>query len=385
MRSNLRFPLLFTLAYTCFLATADAQTFQPGGLVAAQSIDWNGYNISVDSFDSGDTNKSTTGFYDPLKAGDRGDVFTNGSLTNSVPAGAVRIFGHVHIGGQSNVQIGNQGAIGDHTWQAGHTGIEPGWLSQDAAFILPDVSFPSTSGWLTPLSGSSIAITNCTDGTNCYTTYEDFDYILDNGDYFLPSPLHGRILVAGNARLALPAGINMAGNDSVLILPSGSLLLYAGGSSSTIGGNGIINQTRTARACQLRFTPVTTSLNFSSNGEFIGMLMAPKATIRLLGGGSSANDFIGSITANSIVFNGNFNLHFDEAPLEPLLQLGPPFWSADGHFSFTVLGSPGSSYVIEATSNLSDWTSVATNTSPFTFVDNTAANFPQRYYRARLP
>src|SRR5437899_7492250 len=138
MKSNLNFLFSFTLAYTSFLGAVAAQAFQPSALVAGQSIDWNGYNISVDSFNSGDTNKSTGGFYDPLKAGDHGDVFTNGPITNSIPVGAVHIYGHVHIGLQSSVEIGNLGAIGDHAWQAGHTGIEPGWLSQDAAFVLPD-------------------------------------------------------------------------------------------------------------------------------------------------------------------------------------------------------------------------------------------------------
>jgi hypothetical protein len=376
------------LACFCFAATAAAQTFAPAALVAAQSIDWNGWNVSIDSFDSTDTNRSTRGSYDPLKAQDHGDVFVNGYISNSLPVGNARIYGHVHIGGQSSVEVGSQGAIGDHAWQAAHTGIEPGWLLQDAAFILPDVSLPIVSGWLTPPSGSSIAITNCTDGTNCTVTYADYDYILDNGNYILSAPLRGRTLVRGNARLALPAGINMAGNDVLIIAPSASLQLYSGGSTSIIGGNGIINYTRSASACQLRFTAATTSLNVAGNGEFIGTLNAPKATVRLLGGGYSNNDVMGSIVANSMVFYGNFNLHFDEALLEPPPQLSAPCVLTvltNSHFSFSVTGTPGSNYIIEASSNLSTWTPVSTNTSPFVFEDNSNSNLPQRFYRARLP
>jgi hypothetical protein len=43
---------------------------------------------------------------------------------------------------------------------------------------------------------------------------------------------------------------------------------------------------------------------------------------------------------------------------------------------------PGLNYAIEASTNLVDWMPIATNTSPFTFVDGDATNFPARYYRS---
>jgi hypothetical protein len=97
-KSELPYPLLFTAACACVCANSTAQTFQPAALVAAQFIDWNGFNVSVDSFNSGDTNQSTGSLYDPLKAGDHGDVFANGAITNSIPIGGAHIYGHVHVG-----------------------------------------------------------------------------------------------------------------------------------------------------------------------------------------------------------------------------------------------------------------------------------------------
>jgi len=66
------------------------------------------------------------------------------------------------------------------------------------------------------------------------------------------------------------------------------------------------------------------------------------------------------------------------ATLAPSVQAG-------GSFSFTVSGSPGRAYVVQASSNLQDWISLATNTAPFVFVDPAAAQFSQRFYRTASP
>jgi hypothetical protein len=49
---------------------------------------------------------------------------------------------------------------------------------------------------------------------------------------------------------------------------------------------------------------------------------------------------------------------------------------------FTVSGTSGSNYVVQATTNLTNpnWISIATNTAPFQFIESNL-NFPQRFYR----
>src|SRR5262249_31734909 len=126
--------------------------------------------------------------------------------------------------------------------------------------------------------------------TNFTVTYSDWDYILDSGNYVLPTALHGRVLVRGNATLVLPQGINMSGNDLVQIATGGSLTVYAGGRTDTIGGNGIVNQSGYAANAIFNFTPATTSLNFGGNGEFIGVIVAPEAHVNMNGGGRSNTD-----------------------------------------------------------------------------------------------
>jgi Fibronectin type III domain len=53
-----------------------------------------------------------------------------------------------------------------------------------------------------------------------------------------------------------------------------------------------------------------------------------------------------------------------------------------GQFSFTINGVPRYRYVVQASTNMVNWVSVATNTAPFQFVDPNAGQFKQRFYRA---
>jgi hypothetical protein len=55
---------------------------------------------------------------------------------------------------------------------------------------------------------------------------------------------------------------------------------------------------------------------------------------------------------------------------------------ADNNFSFTVAGVPGYNDAVQASTNLMDWVSLLTNTSPFTFTDTNTASFPQQFYRS---
>jgi len=105
----------------------------------------------------------------------------------------------------------------------------------------------------------------------------------------------------------------MSGNDVVQIASGGSLTVYAGGRTDSIGGNGIVNQSGFAANAIFNFTPATTSLNFGGNGEFIGVIVAPEAHVTMNGGGRSNTDFVGALMADSITMNGHYSFHYDEA------------------------------------------------------------------------
>ncbi len=60
---------------------------------------------------------------------------------------------------------------------------------------------------------------------------------------------------------------------------------------------------------------------------------------------------------------------------------------SNGAFSLTVNGDSGHDYIIQASTNLADWTGIFTNpmpTLPFTWTDTNADSFGQRYYRIQL-
>ena len=63
--------------------------------------------------------------------------------------------------------------------------------------------------------------------------------------------------------------------------------------------------------------------------------------------------------------------------------LGSPSFGPGG-FQFSMVGRPGTSYIVQTATNPigADWLNLGTNVSPFTFVDDHAALFPRRFYRA---
>jgi len=66
-------------------------------------------------------------------------------------------------------------------------------------------------------------------------------------------------------------------------------------------------------------------------------------------------------------------------------RLGSPVRGTDGAFKLSLMGEPGRTYIIEATSNLVDWMPITTNLisgKSFIFVDKTSTDFAQRFYRA---
>jgi hypothetical protein len=80
-------------------------------------------------------------------------------------------------------------------------------------------------------------------------------------------------------------------------------------------------------------------------------------------------------------------LAFTATPAPPRILAASLVWT-NGQFSFTLQSQAGSAVEIQASTNLVDWTSLATLTNqtgtlPFTDTDST---FPRRFYRlSQLP
>jgi uncharacterized repeat protein (TIGR03803 family) len=72
----------------------------------------------------------------------------------------------------------------------------------------------------------------------------------------------------------------------------------------------------------------------------------------------------------------------------PVLVLGTPSSFSRGAFQFTMSGSTGLTYAVQASTNLVDWitlTNFVSTDSLMSFCDAAATNFSQRFYRAVVP
>jgi hypothetical protein len=118
------------------------------GIVAKESLVMTGITV-VDSFDSEDGRFSTRGRYDPAKHKDGGFAgAVNGDVTGATVYGSVAT-------GPKGAATGN---VGDFTWLASSTGIEPGHYANDLNLAFPVVQAPFTAGPY-PLSGA-MTLTN---------------------------------------------------------------------------------------------------------------------------------------------------------------------------------------------------------------------------------
>jgi Bacterial Ig domain len=74
-----------------------------------------------------------------------------------------------------------------------------------------------------------------------------------------------------------------------------------------------------------------------------------------------------------------------QTQMAPMVQSMPatlqPVAPVNGMFTLAVEGSAGMTYIVQASSDLSQWESVQTNQAPFTYTDEQAGQFNQRFYR----
>ncbi len=330
------------------------------GMVAKDSIDMNGNNIATDSFDSLDPLYSTNGIYISTKSRDNGDVAVNASVTNSLSAGNANIKGHVAVGPGGTISVGNNGSIGSTAWHnAGNSGIEPGWSANDMNVSFDDVVVPFAGGAI-PIGGfystvqsiiyptgttrvvrtnlvttyslpvgTPLPITTNGSGGNRTYTYKAFvyitptnstgtyyKYVLEDGNYTLPSGLSGSVLVLGDANINVSSSCNLSG----LTIEWGKHLnLYSSAPSVSLSGNTTANSDGTADSFAFWGTTNVTSITLSGNAGFTGTIYAPNADFVMNGGGNNTTDFIGASITKTARLNGHFNFHYDEA----LQRIGP--------------------------------------------------------------
>ena len=298
------------LVRTILVETKPRPTFPvKAPMIVRQGFNSNGNNVSTDSFDS------TVGAYNPSTAGTNGDVVTLTTNANSVVIGNGNIKGSVRTppGGLQGVTatIGSNGSVGDADWvSGGNYGFQSGHFRDDFTLNeFPDATLPNVSPWFSPGGGKA------PDGLN-------YDYLLVGQNYQVGT-LSGSVYVGlPNTVLYVTSSINIGsgGNKKgwappqIHIGPGASLTIYMAGATTSIGGNGLVNDTSEAKNFQYYGLPTNTKIDITGNGAFYGTIYAPQADLNLKGSGNSTiDDFTGASITKTTTMTGNFRFHYDEA------------------------------------------------------------------------
>jgi hypothetical protein len=298
-----------TLARTLQVNTRTKVSGIGGAIIMKGSINFSGTKVTVDSFDSSNTNYSTGGLYDPAKREDHGDITCLSTVSNAVQILESQVYGIVHTepGVQPIVDASKNGtgSVGDLNWVNNNTkGIESGHAFQDANASISDVTLPNLA-WIQPtkLQGQNALKTN---GVT-------FAYVLNNFNPWQITDLSSSIYVTQpNVVLYVSSTLSLGSGTEIYIAPGASLTMYVGAASASLGGQGIVNSSGVASAFTYNGLPSNTSLGIQANASFTGKIYAPEADITLGGGGSSPYDFSGQIVGSTFKLNGHYSVHYDE-------------------------------------------------------------------------
>lgn len=260
-------------------------------MAALDKIDFNGNNVTTDSFDSTPgSGFNLNGNYNSGMIKSNGDVSTTSTIINSINVGNANIKGKAKTGPNGTVSVGPNGYV-------------TGGIYNDFNVSFPSASVPSD------FSGGGLIYNNITVNGTTYSRA-----ITTSGDYILTS-LPGSLYVASNitVRIKITGTVNLTGNSEIRFASGSTVSLYMAGSSFSVKGNGIINENGNAASLTYYGLPSNTSITFGGNGGFTGSIYAPQADFSLGGGGNNTTDFIGSSVTKSVKMNGHFNFHYDEA------------------------------------------------------------------------
>ena len=276
-------------------------------MVVTDTVDFKGFGITTDSFQSTNTTLFPGGLYNALNALDHGDVSSTSRATNAINLANGKVKGTVHTGVNGAAQIGAQGVVGDKAFvESGNNAgkIEAQHQAHDAILSFPDATLPDTGNLVWQFAVPGAYVING-------VTYK---YSLSDARPWKIANLDGSVYVSKpGVKLWVQTAFNIPNNGSIKIPSGNSLSMYSTAPSTTIGGNGVINDDGISSSFQYYGLPSNTAVTFSANAAFVGLIYAPQAVFTLGGGGNNNYDFIGASVTKSAKMNGSFNFHFDEA------------------------------------------------------------------------
>jgi len=248
-----------------------------------------------------DSYKSSLGAYSTNKngLGTNGAIATDFGGSPAISVGNAHIYGTLTTGPLGTVAI-NNGTVGDATWNATHTGIQPGFTDDDMNVIFPP-NVPPTGTFLPPplyTYGTGKNITNVYELGN--DTYQMSSF--SSSDYFHP------MIVKGNATLYVKGDVKVTGDGYIMIQTNASLTLYAEGKNNVISGTSLVNIT--GKPANFSYIGVgnNAKLDISGQGSFVGTINAPQTDLSM----SGTAQVYGAAIINTFSSSGSASLHYDE-------------------------------------------------------------------------
>lgn len=292
MITNSALPVIFSTGYVAAAVSGDVisravkvvvkiQVNANVGVGAKKDIDFNGNGLTVNSYNSHMTNLSTGGLYDPNKTSTNGSVASVGGI---VDIGNHSIAGNLYLGAGATF--------------SGSAANVSGTIYPDFNIDFPDVKLPDTNWQTAPLNAGVHSITN------------SGNYIISDQN---PIDIQPGVTAVFNVTTSTgynPTSIQIHGGTT----NSGTAYIYMNGPPSlTMAGNSAVDASNRPENLKYFGLPSLTSVSFSGNAQFTGVLYAPEANMTLNGGGNNSLDVMGSLVVNTLTVNGKFMVHYDEA------------------------------------------------------------------------
>lgn len=272
--------------------TAQRQGLFSKGMISMTYITMNGKGLILNSWNSHDTNQSLNGIYNGYE-GKNGDIAAVDGLLN---VGNHTIYGDLFLGPNSDYSIGPQGSVS-------------GTVYKDWNVPLPTVSIPTNDNNNNPISWQVATTTNLPSGKTYRFTTGGYYIINDNSAIEVTPGVQVTLQVPSGSPYA-PNGLNIGGGTT----NAGTITMYQVAGSLKLSGSAAGGAANNRPENFVYFgLPGVTSIAFSGNASFVGVIYAPQADFTQSGGGSTDIDFRGSIVVKSITVNGNFALHYDDS------------------------------------------------------------------------
>lgn len=276
------------------------RSYFANGLVAKNSIAFNGSAATVDAWNSDpDNDAATPGIpYSAAVRTDHGSIASMSVLNTAVLINQLNVWGTVATGGEPP-QVGRNGSI--------RNASTPPDVTVDSNLITTDFNayFPVVSP---PVDGTPIASIGATLGTlGTATKWRTPGLTLRGSD---------TLTILGDVTLILTTGsggqaITVTGTAKIVIPAGSSLTIYAEGDVS-IRGNAISNANAQPVSCRIwgtNHSEAGQQIDIGGSSALSAVVYAPNGEVKIFGD----TDVMGAVVARGITMMGSAQFHYDEA------------------------------------------------------------------------